>query len=170
MNHLKTILLLIVFYSPGHLLGREKDEAWRSLSAHCQNLHNQLLRIGPNAAADPESHEDALRDIEKTLNLLVKLGELQEKKIHLKAPQELENESLQKIIASIEPLSKVYGVFVASEMCGLGARLYFQMVKTDEQVELHLRLPEKELRDFEETLSKLGVIANPEARKDDDGQ
>ena len=166
MISLRSIFLLLVVLFSSNLFADEKHDAWRSLSAHCQNLHQQLLRLGPDTAADPSMHEEALRDIENALNLLVKLGELHEKKITLKTPDEIGDESTQKIFESIEPLSKTYGVFVASEMCGLGAHLYFTTIKTDEQVELHLRLPQNELKTFENALFKLGVLAIPEAQQD----
>lgn len=169
INRRPFVMLLLVFMS-GCLSAAEKDEAWRTLSARSQNLHRQLLLMGPDTAPDPSMHEDALKGIETALNSLVKLGELHSKKIRLKAPKEIGDELTQKLFASVEPLSELYGVFVASEMCGLGARLYFILIKTDEEVELHLRLPEKELKKFESALVKLGVVAETKAQQDAAGQ
>jgi len=154
--------IFLSFFLTLNLCADKKSQAWRSLSAKCQNLHQQLLLIEKTSAPEISKHRQAIESIENTLNLLVELGALREKKIIIKAPKEVGDDSFQKVLTSVKPISEDYGIFVASEMCGIGARLYFTVIKSVEPVELHVRLPEKELKVFEDTLLKLGLLANPE--------
>ncbi|MDB4562487.1 hypothetical protein N9113_02600 [Akkermansiaceae bacterium] len=104
-------------------------------------------------------HEDDLKVIGKSLDALVKLRELKSKRIQLKPAKEIGEEKLQKLFSNVEAVGLTYGIFMAREMCDLGARLSFFTIAEDQQLKLHLRLPEKEMKEFEAALFKLGVVA-----------
>lgn len=157
MKHFQALLISLIFFSQ-YLVAGEKEDAWRALSARSQNLHYQLMLMGENTAADPSMHEDDLKVIVESLDTLVKMGELKSKKVILKQTSEI-GDLFSQIFTEVEKLGLTYGIFVAREMCDLGARLEFSIISTKEQIELHLRMPEKALVKFEAALLKLGVIA-----------
>lgn len=105
----------------------------------------------------PEDYEGELKAIDQSLNKLVKLGDLSSAKVRLKSAQEV-GKVIPRVFEEVEAIGEDYGIFVASEMCDLGARFHFMQIKPDEEIELHLRLPPKILEEFRKKLSDLEVV------------
>ncbi|MDB4387540.1 hypothetical protein N9Z15_04975 [Akkermansiaceae bacterium] len=146
-----------LIFSSQCLVAGEKEDAWRALSARSQNLHYQLMLMGEDTAADPSMHEDDLKVIVDSLDTLVKIGELKSKKITLKQTEKV-GDMFSEIWSEVEKLGLTYGIFMAREMCDLGARRSFSIITAEEQIVLHLRMPEKALVKFETSLLKLNVV------------
>jgi len=117
---------------------------WIALSASSQNLHEGLSYIeGGNP--DLSAHEAELNNVDKALEELVKSGALISKKISLKTATKLDQNALYELFKSIDHLGKKYGIYTAKEMCDMGARHRFELVKPNHNLELNVRLPQDEL-------------------------
>ncbi len=160
---LLTISFLFTFLARGDEPNNTRK--WIELSAKSQNLHREILILGPGVGLDPATHEEDLKAVDKALNDLVAAGELVSKKITLIPAGEIDVEILKSLFKSIDPLRKTYGHFVAVEMCDLGARLRFETIKPYESVVLHLRLPKKEMKAFITRVTALKLIAKPKQEK-----
>ncbi len=172
MTMKSTILVLLAF--AGSLSASENDsaESWRLLSAHCQNLYNDILRNSKSqeepVAVDPSVFEDNLNGIESALDALVEGGELELKVIQLKI-KDVEDERFGKALNTVvERLTKKYGVWVASEMAGLGDHMrFFDPRKVKPPLKLRIRLPKEEMKMFVDSLHKHELVAAENAAQQD---
>lgn len=121
---------------------------WRALSAKTQNLYSELQMIPADTAADPSMHEEQLQAVNEALDDLVAAKELVSKRVTIISPVGAKDEDMKAIAGVIQLLGEEYGIFVASEMCDLGARLKFMVMMPDQPLELNLRLPDKYLKIF----------------------
>lgn len=104
--------------------------------------------IPADTAADPSMHEEQLQAVNEALDDLVAAKELVSKRVTIISPVGAKDEDMKAIAGVIQLLGEEYGIFVASEMCDLGARLKFMVMMPDQPLELNLRLPDKYLKIF----------------------
>jgi hypothetical protein len=111
-------------------------------------LYSELQLIPKDGAADPSTYEKQLKGISDALNELVAAEELISMHITIKSPADAEQEELKAVADLIQQIGQDYGIFVTSEMCDFGARLRFMSMMPDKPIDLHLRLPAKDLKTF----------------------
>lgn len=121
---------------------------WRVLSARTQNLYSELQLIPKDGAADPSIYEEQLKKVGDALDELVAAKELVSKRVTIQSPADAEQKELKAVADVIQLIGQEYGIFVASEMCDLGARLRFMIMMPDKPLDLHLRLPAQDLKTF----------------------
>jgi hypothetical protein len=149
---MKTIILASAALLIATSLLRAKDDStitmWRALSANSQNLHYALHSVREGGIPDPSTHEEALKRIDDALNQLVAAEVLISKEIELTRPPTKDAKDWQPIFEIVHRISDEYGYYVASDMCDLGGRRAFEILKSGDTFKLHLRLPKKALEDF----------------------
>lgn len=134
-------------------------EAWRLLSARCQNLHHELLTVMRDGAPNPDGVNPEIDRITKLLDYLVESGELVKKEVSVSFPDgEAESGAITGFLESLDPIAENYGIFVAREMCDFGARLRLMTVAPGQPLKLTLRLPKEELKEFLEANRRLGIL------------
>ncbi len=165
---------MVVLALAGPLSANESDSAdsWRLLSAHCQNLYNDIFRYSKSqkepVAVDPSVFEENLNGIESALDGLVKSGELESKVVQLNI-KDIEDERFGKALDTvIERLTKEYGVWVASEMTGLGDHMrFFDPRKVQPPLKLRIRLPKEDMKVLVDSLHKHQLVAVENAAQQD---
>ncbi|MGD9420266.1 MAG: hypothetical protein Q7R22_015120 [Verrucomicrobiota bacterium JB025] len=167
MKNRGTLIGLLILLATEVVFGAEEGvlRKWQALSARSQNLQRQLMIVGRDAVPDPSTHKVALKGIDEALDDLVAAGELVSTRIKIDPPSEANEESYEGLFGVVERLSMEFGFFVAAEMCDLGARLRFIGIMPDEEFELHLRLPEKDLETFLTEVESLGLLKTKKAEQ-----
>lgn len=162
---IKTIIMvLLALVVPLSANENNSKDSWRILSAHCQNLYNDILRYSRSqkepVAVDSSVFEENLKGIESALEALVKSGELESKVIQLKEIKDIEDERFGKALhTEIDRLTKRYGVWVASEMSGIGEHMRFNGTPHDKSLKLRIRLPKEDMKVIVDNLYKHDLVA-----------
>ena len=161
-----TLILVLALALPLNANENQSDDSWRTLSAHCQNLYHAILTRSRQqkvpVGVDMALFEENLDGIEKALDALVKSGQVESRLVQLKDIKDMEDERLGMALDPvIERLTKKYGVYVASEMSGIGEHMRFlDSRKVRTPLKLHIRLPKDDMQMILASLYKNDLVAN----------
>jgi len=159
------ILLALLGVIP--VVAQDGADLWLNLSARAQNLHHKILVYGPlSGGLDFETHKEDLKNIERALDDLVSAGELESRMVEIRPTDELGDEKMEQFFQVVQEIATVYGIFVSSEMCDIGARMHFMTIEPNDPLRLHLRLPKDQLNRFIERLEELELINQTGAEHD----
>ena len=153
---MKIIYILLVLFAVSPLRAEEKRaniQAWIAFSASSQKLGETISRL--KGGVDPTTFDDVRGSTNRDLELLVKLGELSQKKLKIKIPDS--RDEMFKRLDFVFDLSEKFGVYSVWEMTGL-TEVLFGKGEINEVIELNVRLPKKDLKFFVESLEKGGLV------------
>jgi hypothetical protein len=160
---MKTTILLAVFCLigvSGAYATKTKGQLWFDLSVATQNLQYKLQIIGPDTMPSYSMHEKELKRIDHLLDSLVEAGELNAKRIDLIPINEESEDKYDILFKQVKTIGENYGMFVAAEMCDIGAKRRFIAQKPNEPLVLDLRLPSPEMALFLEEAKRLELLKN----------
>jgi hypothetical protein len=162
--NIKTTILLVLFYLvgvSGTYATKTKNQLWFDLSVATQNLqHTLLVIVGPDTMPNYGMHEKELQKIDEILDSPVEVGELYAKRIDLIPLNGESKDKYDTLYKKVKTIGESYGMFVAAEMCDIGAKRRFIAQKPNEPVVLNLRLPKPQMELFMEEMKRLELLKN----------
>lgn len=160
-------LIYILLLSSGLMLAAEKSpgtthDLWLRLSAKSQNIARKLESIPGPGQPDYEGFKPQLDFLRQTLEGLEQADAVTKRTFRLRKWRDIDDKEIAILMGYAEKLSEEYGIYVARELIGLGARIRFLTIDPEKFMELTVYLPDDRMTEFSELLEKNDLLAKPE--------